>query len=111
MATREFTDRNGAAWRVWSTVPAADSPLARYYPDGWLTFDCGTSTLRRMSPVPPNWDTASDERLQLMCKAAEEVPRHTGPIHRVERPQEGVQRRTDDPALESPPDEPPPELR
>lgn len=87
MPVRQFTDPHGVTWRVWSTTPAPDSPLHRYYPGGWLTFDSGSGdTLRRMSPIPAGWDMANEERLYLICRAAEEVPRHTGKIPRMKRP-------------------------
>lgn len=86
MAIREFTDSKGVAWRVWCTTPDEGSPLAPYYPGGWLTFDCGSETLRRLSPPPANWETAPDDRLQLMCRVAEEVPRHTGEMRKLARP-------------------------
>ena len=87
MPVRQFTDPKGVQWRVWSTMPAADSPLNRYYPGGWLTFDNGSGeTLRRISPAPSGWELASAERLYLMCRAAEEVPRHTGKIPKMARP-------------------------
>lgn len=86
MPIRTFEDSKGVTWRVWSTTPSADSPLRRYYPDGWLTFDCGSGTLRRLSPAPPNWHLVADDRLELMCRVAEEVPRHTGEMLRLERP-------------------------
>lgn len=89
MPTLKFTDSRGVAWRVWSTVPAATSPLAKYYPGGWLTFDSGGSTLRRLSPAPKEWESCTAERLELMCRVATEVPRHTGEMVKMERPREG----------------------
>lgn len=89
MTPIEFTDPQGVRWRVWSTIPSASSPLARYYPGGWLTFDSGGSTLRRLSPVPKGWETCSPERMDLMRRAAEEVPRHTGEMVKMARPEQG----------------------
>lgn len=89
MPTLEFTDSHGTKWRVWSTVPKESSPLAKYYPGGWLTFDSGGSTLRRLSPAPPGWQTCASERLELMCRVASEVPRHTGEMLKMDRPTEG----------------------
>lgn len=86
MPIRTFVDSKGVSWRVWSTTPSADSPLHRYYPEGWLTFDSGAGTLRRLSPAPGNWQLVPDDRLELMCRVAEEVPRHTGEMRRIERP-------------------------
>jgi hypothetical protein len=82
MATREFTDSNGVTWRVWSTVPSGTSVRVTKYADGWLTFESGDS-LRRLTPLPSNWENASDERLELMCRAATDVRRHTGPFPRL----------------------------
>lgn len=87
MAMRKFVDAKGVEWSVWCTVPAPDSPLARHYPGGWLTFDAGGTTLRRLSPAPANWETVTDTRLDLMCRVAEEVPRHTGERPKMQRPE------------------------
>lgn len=89
MPTLKFDDSQGVSWRVWSTIPGEDSPLAKYYPGGWLTFDAGGSTLRRLSPVPKGWESCSPERLELMCRVAAEVPRHTGEVMKMERPTTG----------------------
>lgn len=107
MAIREFTDSKGVEWRVWCTTPEASSPLAHYYPGGWLTFDCGSATLRRLSPPPPNWETVSDERLLLMCRVAQEVPRHTGEILKLARPVDipAAPDEPDTPSSSSPPGE------
>jgi hypothetical protein len=81
MAYREFTDSQGVGWRVWSTVPSAGSHLRGGFEQGWLTFECTvgeTPRLRRLVPLPRDWDAANDERLELMCKAADEVPRAIG---------------------------------
>lgn len=89
MPTREFTDSHDVKWRVWSTIPKDSSPLAKYYPGGWLTFDAGGGTLRRLSPAPAGWENAAPDRLELMCRVATEVPRHTGEMIKMERPAEG----------------------
>jgi len=74
----EFTDSNGVAWRVWNTVPTARTSLSGEFERGWLTFE-STAGLRRLAPVPANWEAATPERLELMCRAATEVPRRTRP--------------------------------
>jgi hypothetical protein len=82
MAYREFVDSSGVSWRVWSTVPSAGSRLRGGFDQGWLTFE-RTSTdnpakpppLRRLVPIPADWETAPETRLDLMCRAAEEVMR------------------------------------
>ena len=66
---------------VWSTVPSAGSHLRGGFEQGWLTFECtvGENTqLKRLVPLPHDWDVVDDERLELMCRAADEVPRSTG---------------------------------
>ena len=81
MAYREFVDSRGVSWRVWSTVPSAGSRLHGGFDQGWLTFErtaaehARTSPLRRLCPIPADWETAPDERLDLMCRSAEEVNR------------------------------------
>ena len=82
MPSREFRDSTGVSWRVWSTVPSGSSVRVTKYADGWLTFESADS-LRRLTPLPPNWERASDERLELMCRAATDVRRHTGPFPRI----------------------------
>jgi hypothetical protein len=82
MAYREFTDSSGVAWRVWSTVPMAGSRLRGGFDQGWLTFEStssGQTVLRRLVPIPRDWESVPDERLELMCRSADEVPRATPP--------------------------------
>ena len=79
MAYREFSDSEGQSWRVWSTVPSAGSRLRGGFDRGWLTFERTntdrTAPLRRLCPIPADRETAVDGRLELMCRAAEEVAR------------------------------------
>ena len=82
MASREFVDSDGVEWRVWSTIPSGTSVRVSRFAGGWLTFECATS-LRRLAPMPLRWELANDERLELMCRAASEVRRHTGPFPAV----------------------------
>ena len=92
MSSREFVDSKGVSWRVWSTVPTGGAVRVTKFVDGWLTFESKTA-LRRLAPLPPNWEDAPIERLELMCRAAQEVPRHTGPFARVKL--EGTSHRDD----------------
>jgi len=82
MSGREFVDSKGVSWRVWSTVPTGGAVRVTKFVDGWLTFESGDA-LRRLAPLPSSWEEASVERLELMCRAAQEVPRHTGPFPRM----------------------------
>jgi hypothetical protein len=82
MAYREFTDSEGLSWRVWTTVPSAGTHLRGGFEHGWLTFETriGDSTrLRRLVPIPRDWESADEDRLELLCKAADEVMRHSRP--------------------------------
>jgi len=36
---------------------------------GWLAFECARER-RRLSPIPPGWESASDAELERMLKAA-----------------------------------------
>jgi hypothetical protein len=78
MPMREFVDSNGVSWRVWNTFPSSRTTLSGEFEHGWLTFE-STAGLRRLAPIPANWDSAAPDRLELMCRAAVEVPRRTGP--------------------------------
>ena len=79
MAYREFLDSSGQSWRVWSTVPSTGSRLRGGFGQGWLTFERTSSDtkspLKRLVPIPPDWETSSEEQLDQMCRAAEEVMR------------------------------------
>jgi hypothetical protein len=86
MPILEFIDSTGVAWRVWNTVPSARTTLSGEFERGWLTFESPTGALRRLAPVPPDWDSAHPEKLELMCRAASEVARRTGPITESEAP-------------------------
>jgi hypothetical protein len=84
MPSRDFIDSTGTTWRVWSTVPSGSTVLMSEFAGGWLTFECA-GCLRRLAPIPPGWADAPPERLDLLCRAAPEVPRHTGPMLRLGR--------------------------
>ena len=82
MASRQFTDSRGVTWRVWSTVPDGAALLGEDYARGWLTFE-SEEALRRLVPIPGDWEQVAQQRLELYCKVANEVPRHTGPFARL----------------------------
>lgn len=90
MAYREFIDSKGVSWRVWSTVPMAGTRLRGGFDQGWLTFESTNSNetiLRRLVPLPAEWESADDQRLELMCRSAEEVVR-PAVARQPERPME-----------------------
>jgi hypothetical protein len=79
MAYREFVDSSGQSWRVWSTVPSMGSRLRGGFDQGWLTFERINADrdlpLRRLVPIPADWESAPEDRLELMCRSADEVAR------------------------------------
>ncbi len=92
MAYREFTDSQGNVWRVWSTVPTTASGLTGSFSRGWLTFTSG-DRLRRLSPIPNNWESLSPDRLEGLCDEAQDVARRISTSLRVDQ-LEGDERRT-----------------
>lgn len=71
MASRSFTDRTGAQWRVWSTIPQDTRGCLPGFEQGWLTFEqSGSAERRRLAPIPDDWEAASEERLILMSRVA-----------------------------------------
>jgi hypothetical protein len=74
MAVREFIDSEGVTWRVWNTRPSRGEMLSGEYEHGWLTFE-SASSLRRCTPIPRGWETASPEELERLCLASPETRR------------------------------------
>jgi len=77
MAYREFTDREGRAWRAWDTFPLNRNIVSAAYAEGWLCFE-SEGGKRRLTPIPERWEEMPAERLRLLLRAAEEV----SPLHR-----------------------------
>ena len=86
MASRDFADATGMSWRVWNTVPISGAVINPGFEKGWLTFESDDGSLRRLAPVPPGWEELSEERLRLLLRNSNAVPRHTGPMRRVDLP-------------------------
>lgn len=83
MASRNFADSTGLKWQVWNTVPISGAVINPGFEKGWLTFESEAGALRRLAPVPSDWENYADDRLMLLLRNAKEVPRHTGPMRRV----------------------------
>lgn len=86
MAYREFTDSRGNVWRVWSTVPTTATGLAGGFARGWLTFNSG-ERLRRLAPIPADWEALPDDRLEGLCGRAQDVARRIQTSLRSEQPE------------------------
>lgn len=74
MAVREFVDSRGVKWRVWNTRPSRGEMLSGEFEHGWLTFE-SASSLRRCTPIPADWEAASPDRLESLCRMASETRR------------------------------------
>jgi hypothetical protein len=75
MATRTFADADGTHWLVWRVTPGQHTArekrgatLPEELEGGWLCFESDAEK-RRMYPVPPAWESLSDEHLALLCRA------------------------------------------
>lgn len=83
---RQFTDASGTTWRVWDVWPSIrpgasggagttrSESYAGAFPgtsfgDGWLCFECDREK-RRLSPIPPEWETCADCVLEDLCQRA-----------------------------------------
>ena len=76
MASRLFSDRDGANWRVWSTVPQDTRGCLPGFERGWLTFEHQVTGERRRFPsIPDGWEAVPDDKLLLWCRVAEPVRR------------------------------------
>jgi hypothetical protein len=78
MAHREFTDGAGRRWEAWEVHPTEESArreeshritLAPPLKNGWLAFRSDLER-RRLVPVPPAWDSLSDELLRHLLAQA-----------------------------------------
>jgi hypothetical protein len=75
---REYTDREGVRWTVWSVVPGEHlrvlnaSPLPAGLRTGWLCFQSPTEK-RRLCPLPAGWEDRSDSELDILRRAADLV--------------------------------------
>jgi hypothetical protein len=66
---RTFRDINGIEWQVTHVAPALPVSSADA---GWLSFQAGWLE-RRLTPFPSNWQTATIQRLEQMCRIATPV--------------------------------------
>lgn len=78
MAVRDFVDAAGVVWRVWETRPTSRATLNSGYENGWLTFE-SSGSLRRLTPIPPEWERFSERQLEQLCAAATGASRRGRP--------------------------------
>ena len=96
MAYREFLDENGERWKVWDVTPderifaprtptppsqaglrlersqSARTEVTPTRSRGWLAFQSSREN-RRLSPIPPRWEEASDADLAAFMREASPV--------------------------------------
>ena len=104
MAYRTFVDRRNAYWQVWDVRPerVERRSMERRKPaepyegperrkrdrrrleqkriildnglgSGWLVFE-SKSEKRRLTPIPPDWEKATESELRILCEKAQPVP-------------------------------------
>jgi len=69
-SSREMTDARGMVWKVFAVVPTVhrgNAGVHDRFRDGWLSFDCAAET-RRVAPIPPSWESMSDEELLALAE-------------------------------------------
>jgi hypothetical protein len=87
-AHRVFVDENGVRWDVFAVSPSTDprglTRLPEPYQQGWLCFESPTEK-RRLGPIPPHWQTATNEQLRRYRDAAQRVTQRTTPTEPRDR--------------------------
>lgn len=78
---RTFTGEGGVTWDVFAVYPEArlspHSQLKGTFSQGWLCYDSGVEK-RRLSPIPDDWQTLSDQELERLAARAEVAARKRG---------------------------------
>jgi len=69
---RRFQNTNGALWKVFEVLPGPSLAVSSDLDDGWLCFE-RDDDVRRLIPIPPNWETASESALADMLARAKPV--------------------------------------
>jgi hypothetical protein len=77
---REFTDTAGVHWRVFDVTEAERRRTSGAFThadllrpsSGWLCFE-SESEVRRLMPVPPDWERTDELNLEYYCSRAERV--------------------------------------
>jgi hypothetical protein len=76
---RTYTDPEGTVWMVYLVAAGGGtSPrlLPAEYQGGWLCFEAADSK-RRLAPVPADWESCPESKLDLYRAAAASVQRRT----------------------------------
>ena len=82
MSHRAFTDSEGTLWEVWHITPSLVKSAGRErqaavdpaLEQGWLCFESKRGDKRRLAaPIPLDWESFSEERIRVLCKAGAPV--------------------------------------
>jgi hypothetical protein len=76
-SVRRFQVGNHVEWTVFEVIPEASLLVSPHFSNGWLSFE-GGGELRRLVPIPPDWESASESELRSMLARAKPA-RHTPP--------------------------------
>jgi hypothetical protein len=76
---RDVTDLLGITWRVWvvSAPAARRQALPPVLRDGWLAFQSDAER-RRLGPVPPDWESMSEDALLTLLAESEPFAARSG---------------------------------
>lgn len=70
MPLKTFTDDNGTSWSAWR-IDATVGRDVRGMPRSWLVFQDESGTeRRRLVHFPDDWESLSNERLEMLCRVA-----------------------------------------
>ena len=87
---RIFDDMRGKRWHAYAVHPSGRAALPEAFRNGWLTFE-SADEMRRIAPIPENWEALSIEDLRLLCHRADRAPK------RVKSPDEARAAKTESP--------------
>jgi hypothetical protein len=77
---RVFEDYKGTRWHAFAVYPAyantEPASLPAAYREGWLAFRSETE-MRRVAPLPLNWNELSIEELRELCHKAQSSTKRT----------------------------------
>lgn len=80
---RVFDDERDVRWHVFAVRRASDTvdraQLPEAYRAGWLVFE-SAEELRRVAPIPDDWENLPVDELRRLCHTAASAPRRTPPL-------------------------------
>jgi len=80
---RVFDDIRGKRWRAFAVYPSSATVQRAALPEafrhGWLSFE-SADEMRRVAPVPENWQALSIDELQQLCFRAGSAPKRVNSL-------------------------------